>query len=135
MLQGFTADGQDARLWLCEEGEAFGLLMFEWLKKVVVRRGDRSAVFTITRRTDFTSRARIAGVARIHRRGRTYRAGITELTQAASGVLTGRHGEVIVRDLPVERELIRLRFALGATPEVRAAMIGIALLYEHDFRR
>ena len=60
---------------------------------------------------------------------------ITTFTQAVSGVLTGRDGEIIVYDVPVDRELIRLKFAPSATPQIRAAMIGIAVLYEHDYRR
>src|SRR5262245_56524058 len=101
MLQGVTADGEDARLWLCEEGERIGLLMFEWLKRVVVRRPDRTAVFTVHRRTSFTSHARLTGevTSAVRRLGRAYVSPLTTMTQAASGVLTGPHGEALVYEM------------------------------------
>jgi hypothetical protein len=136
-LKGFASSGEDAGLSLCEEGESIGFLMFEWLKSVVVRRQDGSAVFSVHRRTAFTSHASLSGAftGRIKRIGRTYVSSAATFTQAVSGVLTGPHGEIIVYDVPADTELIRLKFAPGATPEIRAAMIGIAVLYEHDFRR
>jgi len=137
MLQGFTYDGEDARLWLCEEGERIGLLMFEWNKRVVIRRGDRSAVFTVHRRRALTSHARLSGEVSttIERDGRRYVSPLGVMTQAATGVLTGMRGEAIVHETPIDGELIRLRFGLGTSPELRATMIGIALLYESDHRR
>ena len=71
---------------------------------------------------------------KILRRGRAYVSSVTTMSQAVSGVLTGPHGEVIVRQVPEDGELIRLKFTPDATPEIRATMIGIAALYEHDFR-
>ncbi len=108
--------------------------MFAWLKRIVARRHDKLELFTVRRRTDFTSRARV-GAESIRRVGRAYVSAATTMTPAATGVLTGSHGELIVRAEPVDRELMRCTFAPTAAPETKAVMIGIALLYLHDLTR
>ena len=109
----------------------------EWYRRVVLRTADRREVFTVHPRRVLTSSARLSGrfPTTIRRRGRAYVSAQTTFTQAASGVLTGAHGEIIVYDVPETGELMRLRFAPSAAPAARAAMIGIAVLYEHDLRR
>lgn len=134
VLQAYTSLGDNAGFSLYEEGEEVGFLMFAWLKRVVARRHDKLELFTVHRRTDFTSRARV-GAESIRRAGRAYVSASTSLSPAATGVLTGPHGEVIVRAEPVDRELIRCTFAPAAAPETKAVMIGIALLYLHDLTR
>src|SRR5438128_1174133 len=98
MLQGFTANGDDAQLWLCEEGERIGFLFVEWLKRIVVRRGDRSPVFTLHRRSAFTTRGRLSGAfaGSVRRDRRDYVAGSMRFSPAANGVVVGAGGEVIV---------------------------------------
>lgn len=143
-MLGFTPDGADSGLTLVEEGEGIGFLMFEWPRRVSLKAAGVT-VFTVKRKKAFTSSAKVVLpngelLASIERHGRAYVArdpGGNELLRSqtmADGVLLANGHELIVRAEPVDRELIWVKFAENAPVLQRAALLGIAMLYEFDFR-
>lgn len=141
ILHGFTPDGADARLHLCVEGELIGFLLLEVPRPVVARRADQSLLFTVHLRALLGARGHVTDanggvLARLRHKRRDYfaldaaGAELTRLTEVAAGVLTGAHGELIVREAPLEGETISVKFG---TPEgrLRAAMLGLAVLYDY----
>lgn len=141
ILHGFGADGSDAGLHLCVEGELVGFLLLEVPRPIVMRRADQTHLFTVTLRSFLGATGRLvapsgATLAKLTRSKRDWvardagGAELTRFTQAAEGVLTGPHGELIVRREPVEGELLSLKFATPS-PLVRAAMFGVAALYDY----
>jgi hypothetical protein len=151
LLEGVTGTGENAGLWLCEEGDELSLLWWRWLRPVVLRRTDRSRVLTIRRRHHgFASSAEVRGAdgqlhATVRREGPRRRGSYLArdahgaevlrcVSSDAAGALVSMLGVVLVREIPVDRELLRLTFAPGAAPLVRAALFGVALLCEHDLR-
>lgn len=141
VLHGFTLDGADARLHLCVEGELIGFLLLEVPRPIVARSADGALLFTVHLRSFFGTRGHVtdakgAVLARLKHTKREYfavdaaGAELTRFSEAAEGVLTGAHGELIVRPVPVENEAVSVTFA---TPDVRlrAAMLGLAVLYDY----
>ena len=141
ILHGFTPDGTDARLHLCVEGELIGFLLLELPRPIVARQGDQTLLFKIQLRSFLGTKGRVTDakgglVAQLRRHQRDYFAldgagvELTRFTEVAEGVLTGTHGELIVREVPLEGEAISVKFV---TPDarLRAAMLGLAVLYDY----
>ena len=106
-----------------------------------MRRGDQTVLFTVRLRAFLGTTGTIVDasrrtIARLRQRKRDYFAidesdlELTRFNEVAEGVLTGPHGELIVRETPVDGEAIRLKFATQS-PELRATMMGIAALYHY----
>lgn len=99
-------------------------------------RRDGALLFTVRLRSLFGKTARVfdaqgALLTPISRDGRSWVAGqLTRLEEAATGVLSGPHGEIIAREEPVDGELVRFTFRTD-DPHIRAALFGIFALYDY----